>query len=113
MATQKDVLDPMGVSAWGLDADRRQSTVAKYMVKRRGPPSQGWRAFLRNLAPDIATMDLFAVPTIGFNLLYAFVIVSRRVTTKIRVDGKPEDAGYFKQREDSGGIKVTSRRRHR
>src|SRR6202142_1325303 len=33
-----------------------QSSVAKYMVKRRGPPSQGWRAFLRNHAPDIAAM---------------------------------------------------------
>jgi len=52
-----------------------QSSVAKYMVKRRGPPSQGWRAFLRNHAPDIAAMDLFVVPTIGFELLYAFVIV--------------------------------------
>jgi transposase InsO family protein len=52
-----------------------QSSVAKYMVKRRGPPSQGWRAFLRNHAPDIAAMDVFVVPTIGFELLYAFVIV--------------------------------------
>ncbi|MGO9237605.1 MAG: hypothetical protein ACLP4V_27305 [Methylocella sp.] len=42
------------------------------MVKRRGPPSQGWRAFLRNHAPDIAAMDLFVVPTIGFELLYAY-----------------------------------------
>ena len=52
-----------------------QSSVAKYMVKRRGPPSQGWRTFLQNHAPDIAAMDLFVVPTIGFDLLYAFVIV--------------------------------------
>ena len=52
-----------------------QSSVAKYMVKRRGPPSQEWRTFLRNHAPDIAAMDLFVVPTIGFDLLYAFVIV--------------------------------------
>ena len=52
-----------------------QSTVAKYMVRRRGPPSQGWRAFLRNHAPHIAAMDLFVVPTIGFALLYVFVIV--------------------------------------
>src|SRR5450631_4730851 len=42
-----------------------QSSVPKYMVKRRGPPSQGWRTFLRNHAPDIAAMDLFVVPTIG------------------------------------------------
>jgi hypothetical protein len=52
-----------------------QSSVAKYMVKRRGPPGQGWLAFLRNHAPDIAAMDLFVVPTIGFDLLYALVIV--------------------------------------
>src|ERR1700716_2495914 len=52
-----------------------QSSVAKYMVKRRSPPSQGWCTFLHNHAPDIAAMDLFVVPTIGFKLLYAFVIV--------------------------------------
>ena len=52
-----------------------QSNVAKYMVKRRGPASQGWRTFLRNHAPNIVAMDLFVVPTIGFDLLYAFVIV--------------------------------------
>jgi transposase InsO family protein len=52
-----------------------QSSVAKYMVKRQGPPSQGWRTFLRNHAPDIAAIDLLVVPTIGFDLLYAFVIV--------------------------------------
>ncbi|MCA6108272.1 hypothetical protein [Bradyrhizobium cenepequi] len=45
-----------------------QSSVAKYMVKRRGPPSQGWQTFLRNHAPDIAAMDLFFVPMIGFDL---------------------------------------------
>src|SRR6476469_6813596 len=56
-----------------------QSTVAKYMVKRRGPPSQGWKTFLRNHAPDIAAMDLFVVPTIGFKLLYGFMIVRIRL----------------------------------
>jgi hypothetical protein len=52
-----------------------QSSVAKYMVKRRVPPSQGWRTFLHNHAPDIAAMDLFVVPTIGFDLIYAYIIV--------------------------------------
>src|SRR5271170_1818645 len=58
-----------------LGFELAQSSVAKYMVKRRGPPSQEWRTFLCNHAPDIAAMDLFVVPTIGFSLLYAFVIV--------------------------------------
>ena len=68
-----------------------QSSVAKYMVKRRGPPSQGWRTFLRNHAPDIAAMDLFIVPTIGFDLLYAFVIVrlDRRDLVWINVTTNP------------------------
>jgi hypothetical protein len=30
--------------------------------------------FLRNHAPDIAAMDLFIAPTIGFDLLYVLVI---------------------------------------
>jgi hypothetical protein len=68
-----------------------QSTIATYMVKRRGPPSQGWRAFLRNHAPDIAAMDLFVVPTIGFKLLYGFVIVRvhRRDLVWINVTTNP------------------------
>ena len=39
-----------------------QSSVAKYVVKRRGPPSQGWRTFLRNHAPDIAAMGIRDIP---------------------------------------------------
>jgi hypothetical protein len=61
------------------------------MVKRRRPPSQGWRTFLRNHAPDIAAMDLFVVPTIGFKLLYGFVIVriDRRDLVWINVTSNP------------------------
>ena len=68
-----------------------QSSVAKYMVKRRGPPSQGWRAFLRNHGQDIAAMDLFVAPTIGFDLLYAYIIVrlDRRELVWISVTTNP------------------------
>ena len=61
------------------------------MVKRCGPPSQGWCTFLRNHAPDIAAMDLFVVPTIGFDLLYALVIVrlARRDLVWINVTTHP------------------------
>jgi transposase InsO family protein len=61
------------------------------MVKRHGPPSQGWRTFLRNHAPDIAAMDLFVVPTIGFDMLYAFIIVrlDRRDLVLINVTANP------------------------
>jgi transposase InsO family protein len=68
-----------------------QSSVAKYMVKRRGPPSQGWRTFLCNHAPEVAAMDLFVVPTIGFDLLYAFIIIrlDRRDLVWINVTTNP------------------------
>ena len=68
-----------------------QSSVAKYMVKQRRPPSQGWRTFLQNHAPDIAAVDLFVVPTIGFGLLYAVVIVrlGRRNLVWINVTTNP------------------------
>ena len=52
-----------------------QTSVAKYMARRRGPPSQGWKTFLRNHADGIAAMDLFVVPTISFRLLYGLLIV--------------------------------------
>ena len=52
-----------------------QTSVAKYMARRRGPPSQGWKTFLHNHADGIAAMDLFVVPTISFRLLYGLLIV--------------------------------------
>jgi hypothetical protein len=68
-----------------------QSSVAKYMVKRCGLPSQRWLTFLRNHAPDIAAMDLFVVPTVGFDLLYVLVIVrlARRDLIWINVTPNP------------------------
>jgi hypothetical protein len=52
-----------------------QTSVAKYMARRRRPPSQGWKTFLHNHADGIAAMDLFVVPTISFRLLYGLLIV--------------------------------------
>ena len=90
-------------------------SVAKYMVKRRGPPSQGWRTFLRNHAPEVAAMDLFVVPTIGFDLLYAFIIIrlDRRdlvwinVTTKSRTRSGKHSLG-MRRHATSSGIVIAS-----
>ena len=71
-----------------------QSSVAKYMVKRRGPPSQGWRTFLHNHAPDIAAMDLFVVPTIGFDLSQAIAGAMKEGMIKVAVDQQPFIQGY-------------------
>jgi transposase InsO family protein len=68
-----------------------QSTVAKYMARRSDPSGQSWRTFVRNHAPQIAAMDLFVVPTIGFNLLYGFIIVrlARRELVWVNVTAHP------------------------
>jgi hypothetical protein len=47
-----------------------QSTVSKYMVRRRNPPLQTWKTFLQNHAEAIAAIDMCAVPTLTFDLLF-------------------------------------------
>ena len=59
-----------------IGIDVSQSTVAKYLVRGRRPPSQGWLTFLRNHADGIVAIDLFVVPTIGFRLLFGLVILN-------------------------------------
>src|SRR6202047_3693699 len=74
-----------------LGIEVAQSTVARYMTRRQGPPSQGWKTFLRNHSAGIASIDLFAVRTISFKLLYGLVILShaRRQLVSIRVTNNP------------------------
>ncbi len=74
-----------------LGIDIAQSTVAKYMCRRRRPPSTGWRVFLRIHTAHIAAVDLFVIPTIGFKLLYGLVILrlERRRLVWINVTAHP------------------------
>src|SRR5437870_11155191 len=69
-------LSPASPSTWSSDLGR--------------PPKDG-APCLRNHAPDIAAMDLFVAPTIGFDLLYAFIIVrlARRDLVWINVTPHP------------------------
>ena len=52
-----------------------QSTVSKYMVRRGNPPSQPWKTFLRNQAEAISAIDMCVVPTLIFDLLFAFLVL--------------------------------------
>jgi hypothetical protein len=52
-----------------------QSTVSKYMVRPSKPPSQAWKTFLRNHAEAIAAIDMCVVPTVTFDLLFAFLVL--------------------------------------
>ena len=74
-----------------LGIDVGQTSVAKYMAHRRGPPSQGWKTFLRNHADGIAAMDLFVVPTVSFRLLYGLLVMAhgRRQILWLGVTAQP------------------------
>ena len=58
-----------------LGFESAESTVSKYMIRHRGPPSQTWRTFLCNHADAIAAIDLCVVPTLTFECLFAFLVV--------------------------------------
>jgi transposase InsO family protein len=74
-----------------LGIEVAESTVARHMIRRQGPPSQGWKTFLRNHAAGIASIDLFVVRTISFKLLYGLVILrhARRRLVSVSVTNNP------------------------
>jgi putative transposase len=53
-----------------------QATVSKYILRRRRPPSQAWRTFLKNHAKDLIALDFFTVPTATFRVLFVLVMLS-------------------------------------
>jgi putative transposase len=59
-----------------LGFELSESTIAKYMVRHRKPPSQTWHTFLENHAKDLVSSDFFVVPTVFFRVLFVFVILS-------------------------------------
>ena len=58
-----------------LGIDVAQSTVSIYMVPRQDRPLQTWKTFLSNHVEGIASIDLFVVPTIAFEQLFAFLVL--------------------------------------
>ena len=72
-----------------------ESTVSKYLIRHRGPPSQNWRTFLRNHADAIAGIDLCVVPPLAFECLFAFIVVGhgRRQLLWFAVTGIPPRSG--------------------
>jgi len=68
-----------------------QATVAKYMVRRRKPPSQTWRTFLENHVQQLVAIDFLVVPTVSFRLLFVFVALGhhRRHAIHFNVTSHP------------------------
>jgi transposase InsO family protein len=59
-----------------LGIDIGETSVSKYMVRSRKPPSQTWRTFLENHVQQLVSIDFFTVPTIRFQILYVFLVLA-------------------------------------
>src|SRR3954466_9785714 len=74
-----------------LGIDVGETSVGKYMVRKRNPPSQNWRTFLDNHLKTMVSIDLFTVPTIRFQVLYVFLVLAhdRRRIVHFNVTAHP------------------------
>jgi transposase InsO family protein len=74
-----------------LGIDIGETSVAKYIVRRRKPPSQNWRTFLENHIKTMVSIDFFTVPTIRFQVLYVFLVLAhdRRRIVHFNVTAHP------------------------
>jgi hypothetical protein len=94
-----------------LGIEVAESTVGKYMIRRRRPPSQGCKTFLRNHIDGIASLELFVVHTISFKLLYGLVILrhARRRRVSINVTDNPTTEWLAGQMTDAFPVDEASR----
>jgi hypothetical protein len=74
-----------------LGIDIGETSVGKYMVRRRNPPSQTWRTFLENHLKSTVSIDFFTVPTLRFQVLYVFLVLAhdRRRIVHFNVTAHP------------------------
>jgi transposase InsO family protein len=77
-----------------LSIEVSQTTVAKYVGRRRTPPSSTWRTFLTTHVSQLASIDFFTVPTATFRVLFVLIILShnRRRVVYVNVTDHPTAA---------------------
>lgn len=82
-----------------LGIDVSQTTVAKYLLRPRRPPSQSWRTFLTNHIHQIMAADFFVVPTATGRLLFVLVMLAhhRRRVVHVAVTAHPTAAWTAQQ----------------
>jgi putative transposase len=82
-----------------LGIDVAKSTVEKYRVRPRTPPSPTWKAFLHNHVRDFVSMDFFVVPTVTYKVLFVLVILAhaRRRVWYVHVTEYPTEQWTVQQ----------------
>jgi transposase InsO family protein len=80
----------------GFDVSER--TVSRLMPRRRIPPSQTWRTFLKNHLGATVAIDFFAVPTLTCRILFVVVLLAhdRRRILHVNVTRHPT-SGWTRQ----------------
>jgi putative transposase len=68
-----------------------KSTVEKYRVRPRRPPSASWRAFRKTHLTEIVALDFFTAPTVGFRVLFVLIVLAhhRRKVVHFNVTEHP------------------------
>ena len=81
------------IAIFGIEVS--QTTVAKYMVRYRKPPSQTWRTFLDNPVKELVSIGFFTVPTATFRILYVLLVLrdERRQVVHFNVTEHPRSNG--------------------
>jgi hypothetical protein len=93
-----------------------KNTVAKYMPKPaqrpRHPPSQTWKTFLRNHLAGTIAIDFLTVPTVTFNVLYVFFVLSleRRRVLHVNVTAHPYATWGAQQIVEAMGAQIVPAR---
>ncbi len=89
-----------------LGIDISAATVSKYLVRRHGPPSQHWRAFLQNHSKELISLDFLTVPTASFKVLFVLVILSndRRRILHFNVTDHPTATWTAQQLVEACGL---------
>lgn len=76
---------------WKLGIDVAESTVDKYRVRSKEPPSPTWKTFLKTHVTDLVSIDFLVVPTVRFKVLFVLVILAhhRRRVVHFNVTERP------------------------
>jgi putative transposase len=96
-----------------LGFDLSERTVSRWMKRVPGYPELAKRrlAFLRNHREAIAAMDFFTVPTVAFDVLYCFFVIShdRRRILHLSITKHPTSRWIIQQLREAFPFESTPR----
>jgi putative transposase len=71
-----------------------KSTVEKYQVRPWKPLSLAWKAFLKNHAQDLVSLDFFVVPTVTHKVLSVLLLLAHERRRVVHASVAEHPAGH-------------------